>query len=117
MCRLPSARQSVFVIAEDLFWRSVIDQGHLAPATPDLRHVFQQSSLAGLAAKAAQSLLDGALGRGRDVLAGELRQSPRQLLGLGILDAECHVRFLGSFLGIFYHQKSKSRTAPFGERK
>src|SRR3954454_13503009 len=90
MCRSPSARQSMLVVSENFLRRAVIQDAHFAPAPPDLGHVLKQRVFVSLTPEPPQSLLDGALGCRRDVLAGQLRQTPRQLLRFGVFDAKGH---------------------------
>jgi len=78
----------MLVIVENVLWRSVVQDRHGAPPPADIGQILQQGGLAGLAAKAAQSLLNGAFGRGRNVLSSELREISGQALGFGVFDAQ-----------------------------
>jgi hypothetical protein len=72
MCR--SAWHSVFVIAKNVLRRPVVKNRHRSPALADIGQVLQQGGLAGMTADPTQSLLNGAFGRRRDVLVGELSE-------------------------------------------
>jgi hypothetical protein len=82
----------VLVISHNFVRRPVGYHRQLAPASTDCDHVFQESGFAALIINPAEPLLESSLRRDLNRLAGELRQTPRQTLGLGILDAQSHVR-------------------------
>jgi hypothetical protein len=88
MCR--SAWHSVFVIAKNVLLRPVVKNRHRSPAPADIGQVLQQGGLAGMTADPTQSLLNGAFGRRRDVLAGELSEISGKSLGFKVFDAEGH---------------------------
>lgn len=69
------------VIAKNVLRRPVDKNRHRPPALADLGQVLQQGGLGGMTADPAQSFLNGAFGRRRDVLAGKLSRISGKSLG------------------------------------
>jgi len=77
----------MLVISENVLWRPLVQDRQGAPTPADIGEILQQGGLSGMTAEATQPFLDGAFGRCRDGLSGELREITCQPLRFGVLDA------------------------------
>jgi hypothetical protein len=80
----------VFVKDDNFIRRRVSDNRQLAPASADRGHIVQESSFALLVVEPRKPLLDSSLRCDYNGLAGELRQPPHEVFGLGVINIESH---------------------------